>query len=182
MRVFKFAEFINESVDVSRVIDDFVTLMEDQPVIEMYPEDEGDTVREGWITKEHRMYSSPGIKRYFKQKYGDDYNSINVSNAYQYEPNIEILKKKLANRGMILQTTPVKGQYGEKTWFYSVNLSDEERNQIKSKYEAEFTKRYANYFTKKSLSRRQSQTSRRSRKGGVSEALELLIESLFNIK
>lgn len=182
MKIFKFNDFINESVSVPQVIDDFVTLMEEQPVIEMYPEDEGDVVREGWITKEHKMYSSPAIKRYFKNKYGSEYNSINVSNAYQYSPNIRILNRKLADRGMTLQTTPVKGMYGEISWFYSVNLSDEERNQIKQKYEAEFTKRYANYFAKKAMTRRPAPpVKKRKKRGGVSEALELLIDSLFNL-
>lgn len=182
MKIFKFNEFLNEAVSIPQVIDDFVTLMEEQPVIEMYPEDEGDVVREGWITKEHKMYSSPGIKRYFKNKYGSEYSSTNINNAYQYDPNIRILTKKLADKGMTLQTTPVKGQYGETSWFYSVNLTDEERNQIKSKYEAEFAKRYANYFAKKALARRPiAPVKRRGKKGGVSEALELLIESLFNL-
>lgn len=183
MKIFKFNEFLNESVGIPQIIDDFVTLMEEQPVIEMYPEDERDIVREGWITKEHKMYSTPAIKRYFKNKYGSEYNSMDIDIAHQYRPNIKILTKKLADKGMTLQTTPVKGQYGEITWFYSVNLSDEERNKIKAKYEAEFAKRYAKYFDKKALARRPiTPLKKRRRKGGVSEALELLIESLFNLK
>jgi hypothetical protein len=182
MKIFKYNEFLNEAVSVSQVIDDFVTLMEEQPVIEMYPEDEGDKIREGWITKEHKMYSTPGIKRYFKNKYGEEYSSMNVSNAYQYEPNIRILTRKLADKGMTLQTTPVKAQYGETSWFYSVNLSDEERNQIKEKYEEEFRKRYAKYFIKKAEARKSpTKLARKGSRKSTNEAIEILVEALFSI-
>jgi len=186
MKIFKFTEFVNESVSAPQVIEDFVALLEEQPVIDMYPEDT-DGTREGWITKEHKMYSIPAIKRYFKNKYGDDYSSLSVENAIQYDPNIKILTKKLADKGMTLQSTSFKGQYGDTSWLYSVNLSDEERNSIKSKYEDEFKTRYSKYYDRKALGRKASvataKPSRRGRKAtkGVSESMELLMECLFSL-
>ncbi len=188
MKIFKFIEFVNEAVSAPQVIEDFVKFLEEQPTIDMYPEDDSDKVREGWITKEHKMYSIPAIKRYFKDKYGDDYSSLSVENAIQYDPNIKKLTKMLADKGMTLQSTPVKGQYGDTSWFYSVNLSDEERTSIKEKYEGEFKTRYSKYFNRKTLGKKASvataKPSRRGRKatkGGVSEAMELLIECLFSL-
>ena len=73
MKIFKYDDFINEAISVPEVIKDFVKFLEESPTIKFYPEDEDDKVREGWITKEHKLYSLPGIKRYFKDKYGDDH-------------------------------------------------------------------------------------------------------------
>ena len=189
-KIFRYNEFVlnEEAVSIPQVIIDFVEFMKESPVVDFYPEDEDGKVREGWITKEHKMYSTPGIIRYFKAKHGDDYSSLNVRNAIHYDPNIKKLTKMLSDNGMTLQMTPMKAMYGETSWFYSVNLSDEERESIKSKYEAEFASRYANHFARRAAARKTatkpaaSKRGRKSTKGDIKEALELLIEGLFSIK
>lgn len=185
MKILNFNNFLinEETISIPQVIEDFVSFLEEQPIITMYPEDVEET-REGWVTKESKMYSIPGIKKYFKNKYGDEYTSLSIENAIQFDPNIKILTKKLADKGMTLQSTPIKGQYGETSWFYSVNLSDEERTSIKGKYESEFKTRYAKYSNRKELGRKASLASSkpRRRSSKVSESMELLIECLFSLR
>lgn len=184
MKIFKYDDFINEAISVPEVIKDFVKFLEESPTIKFYPEDEDDKVREGWITKEHKLYSLPGIKKYFKDKYGDDYTSLSVDNAIMYDPNIRKLKKMLSDKGMTLQTTSVKGQHGDKSWFYSVGLEDSEIKSIKDKYEKEFASRYEKYTQRKSSAKKKVEPkSKRGKKATkVSEALDLLIEGLFSIR
>jgi hypothetical protein len=154
MKIFKFNEFIiNEAVAVKQIIDDFVKFIEKSPEVTFFPEDEEGKVREGWITKEHKLYSPAGIKRYFEEKYGEEYTSLGVDNAISYDPSIKKITKALSDKGMTFQKTPIKGQFGDKTWFYSVDLSDSEIEKIKEKYEAEFSKRYAKHTTAKSASK-----------------------------
>lgn len=145
MKIFKFSEFVlNEAVTVKQVIEDVVDFLKKSPVITLYPEDKGD-LRQGWISKEHKMYSVVGIKKHF----ADKYSSLNIDNAVRYTPSIKILTKALADKGMTLQTTPIVAQFGEKSSFFSVNLSDSEINTVKEKYEKEFADRYGKYTTAK---------------------------------
>lgn len=187
MKISKFNDFVNESVSAPEVLKDFVTFLEKSPTIDFYAEDE-DGVREGWITKEHKLYSLPGIKNYFKKKYGKDYTSLAVDNAIMYDQNMKKLKKMLTDKGMTLQSTSLKGQFGDKSWFYSVDLEDSEITSIKKKYEEEFAKRYEKYTKRKAEAKTKKVDTKKAPKKAakkatkVSEAFELLIEGLFNIK
>ena len=175
MKIQNWQQF-NEAVTVPQVIEDLVAFLEESPIITLYPEDaEGEEVREGWITREHKLYSIPAIKKFFKEKYGEEYSSLSVDNALLFEPNKKALEKLLKDKGLTLQWTKLRGQYGDSSWFFSVNLSETELNSIKSMYEGEFKKRYAKYQLRKSG---KFQSSKQTRKN---EALEVLFEALFTL-
>jgi hypothetical protein len=190
-KIFNFLSFVNESykmneaVSIPQVINDFVDFIEESPVVEMYPDDSGETLRQGWITKEHKLYSLSGIKNYFEEKYGDDYSSNDINIAVNYAPNIKKLEELLTERGLSLQVTNIKASYGDTYPFYSVSLSDSERNQIKEEYEEEFKKRNELYYSRRLAGIQKSKKIEedRPRRGGVkkNEAIELLIESLFSL-
>jgi hypothetical protein len=181
-KILSFYKFIYEAVSVPEVIDDFVNFIEESPVVEFYPEDTTEEVRQGWINQEHKMYSIAGIKRYFKEKYGTEYSSNSIDNAIVYAPNIEKLEEKLQERGLFLQVTNIKASHGDTYPFYSVNLTDSEREEIKLKYEQEFRIRNRIYYSRRAeaiiKSRDNSLPIKNSRKN---EALELLIECLLAI-
>jgi hypothetical protein len=173
----KWSEFINEAVSVSTVLTDLVKFLEESPVITVYPEDEEGETREGWLSREHKLYSVPAIKKWFKEKYGTEYSSLSIDNVIGYEPNIKALEKMLSDKGLKLQWTKLKGQYGDLNWFFSVNLEDSELKSIKDMYENEFKKRYDKYFVRKS----QKFVPSKKKKERKNEALEVLLESLFNL-
>ena len=162
MKIIKYSEFINEAVAVAKVIDDFVKFLEESPVVVMDENRVEDKTKEGWLAKEHKMYSLSGIKKYFKDKYGDDYTALSIDNAVAYAPNIKRLTNILKEKGMTLQTTTLKGQYGDNNWFYSVDLSDAELEKIKEKYEKEFSERYSKYQSKKEESKKASVTTKKA--------------------
>jgi hypothetical protein len=177
MKIQKWLQFINEAVTVPQVITDLVSFLEESPVITLYPEDvEGVEVREGWLTREHKLYSIPAIKKFFKEKYGEEYSSLSVDNAILFEPNRKALEKLLKSKGLTLQWTELKGQYGDSSWFFSVNLSETELKTIKEMYEMEFKKRYSKYYLRKSGKLKSSKTSTKK-----NEALQILFEALFNL-
>lgn len=173
----KWNEFINEAVSVSTVLTDLVKFLEESPIIALYPEDEEGEMREGWLSREHKLYSVPAIKKWFKEKYGTEYSSLSIDNAIGYDPNIKALEKMLSDKGLKLQWTKLKGQYGDSNWFFSVNLSDSELKSIKDMYENEFKKRYAKYFVRKS----QKFVPSKKKTSRKNEALEVLLEALFNL-
>jgi len=196
-KIFKFNEFVlNEAVSTKQVIEDVVDFFKKSPVIELYPEDKGDVVREGWLSKEHKLYSLSGIKKHFKEKY----SSLNIENAINYTPSIKILTKMLADDKMSLQTTKLKGQFGDTNIFYSVNLTDSEIKSVKEKYEKEFAKRYDKYLTSKKEAPKKAAAARLAKEEAKktpakktakkritkkaekkNEAFELLIERLFSL-
>lgn len=181
MKIQKWSDFINEAVTVPQVITDLVSFLEESPVITLYPEDvDGEEVREGWITREHKLYSIPAIKKFFKEKYGEEYSSLSVDNALLFDPNMKALEKLLKEKGLSLQWTELKGQYGDRSWFFSVNLSDVELKAIKEMYEMEFKKRYTKYHLRKA-GRLQSSSKVKLKKSSKNEALEILFEALFNL-
>lgn len=176
MKIQNWQQF-NEAVTVPQVIRDLVSFLEESPVITLYPEDvEGGEVREGWLTREHKLYSIPAIKKFFKEKYGEEYSSLSVDNALLFEPNKKALEKLLKAKGLTLQWTELKGQYGDSSWFFSVNLSETELKTIKEMYEVEFKKRYSKYYLRKSTKLKSSKTSTKK-----NEALQILFEALFNL-
>ena len=189
-KIFKFNEFsINEAVAVKQVIEDVVDFFEKSPVVSFYPEDK-DEVRMGWITKEHKLYSTAGIKKYFEEKYGKKYSALNIDNAINYTPSIKTLTKKLSDKGMTLQKTKIKGQFGQTLEFFSVDLSDTVLASVKEKYEEEFAKRYSKYMSDKKEAPKKSadakaskaEEAKKAKKKAAkkkNEAFEFLIESLF---
>lgn len=177
MKIQRWIEFIKEAITVPQVIGDLVKFLKESPVITLYPEDvEGGEVREGWLSREHKLYSIPAIKKWFKEQYGTEYTSLSVDNALLYDQNRKELEKALKDKGLTLQWTQLKGQYGDSSWFFSVNLSDTELKSIKEMYEQEFKSRYAKYFKRRTGKLQPSRTKTRK-----NEALELLFEAIFNL-
>lgn len=189
--IFNFYDFINEAyVQVPKVIEDFIDFMIKQPVVTWKYDPNS---KEGWINKEHKLYSKSGIRQYLKEKYKDGYKEDNLATAIQYDTNIKIIKKKLKEKGeelygesLELGVVNVRCEYdfvasegSNTTPFYylkkksdkvKIGLTEEEAKELKLEYEEAFKKKQSKSISAKKEVIKASKTKTEEKKKPVTKA------------